>query len=151
MASNSFPGVGILFDEQGGPAIIDEHFTERWLNEDDVELFSQGWRWPGLRLTGPDGELLSIDAMTKQPTFFGLPDWNVTGSIVLTTGEELDYSRGLYLFGMDYKTWTFGPAAKRCNHSFVDTGMLRSWCKHCDKEALFNRSTGQYDLLVSAS
>lgn len=30
------------------------------------------------------------------------------------------------------------------HHEFPDTGMLKSWCKHCGKEGFFCRKTQKY-------
>jgi len=32
-----------------------------------------------------------------------------------------------------------------CDHNFIDTGMKKSWCKHCDKEGIFNTNKGTYE------
>ena len=32
----------------------------------------------------------------------------------------------------------------QCPHSFIDTGFVRSWCKYCDIEGVFNMELGGY-------
>lgn len=32
-----------------------------------------------------------------------------------------------------------------CQHEWVDTGMRRSWCKHCDQDGVLNMETGTYE------
>lgn len=45
-----------------------------------------------------------------------------------------------------------GYAPTNCSigkHVFPDTGLLKSWCKHCDVQGEFNRETGRYEVVSS--
>jgi hypothetical protein len=47
--------------------------------------------------------------------------------------------RGVSLAETLLDTW------KHCDHAFPDTGMLKSWCKHCDAVGIFNSSTCRFE------
>lgn len=38
--------------------------------------------------------------------------------------------------------------SKSCAHEHVDTGMKRSWCKHCDADMEFCAETGEFKALA---
>lgn len=63
--------------------------------------------------------------------------WSVIGwpeqdsLFVLSDGKTLDST-----FMVGEPIWV--PISEQCSHSFVETGMRKSWCKYCNKDAVWN-------------
>jgi hypothetical protein len=54
---------------------------------------------------------------------------------------------GIQTFWPDAATSDDTPPARSCHidgHVWVDTGMLRSWCKYCSEDAEWSRAAGCY-------